>query len=102
MATAWRWSRQVSAGVHELARDGTLRLRAGRAELAVRVAAGCVLVTREGDPDDHVLGPGDELRLAGRGLAVAWALSTARVVVSGGRASTPGPAARSDVLASVT
>ncbi len=88
MTTARWWMRRAGAGqgVHELARDATLRLRAGRAQVALRVTAGCVLVTREGDPEDHVLGSGDELRLSGPGLAVAWALSPARLVVAGGTA----------------
>jgi len=94
-ATAWRGSGRAGTGlgVHELARDATLRLRPGRARLAVQVRDGCVLVTREGDAEDHVLGPGDELGLAGGGLAVAWALSTARLTValaaSGTLARTP-------------
>ena len=82
MTMTWSRSRREGEGVHELARDATLRLRATRAELAVRVCDGSVLVTREGDRDDHVLGPGDELRIAGSGLAVAWALSAARLVVT--------------------
>ena len=96
MTTTWLRSRVAGAGVHELAQDVTLRLRPGRAELALRVTAGCVLVTYEGDLDDHVLGPGDELRLSGRGLAVAWALSPARLFVSSGAARRSAPAARRD------
>lgn len=100
--TRWRRSRVAGAGVHELVRDGTLRLRPGRGELALRVTAGCVLVTHEGDLDDHVLGPGDELRLSGRGLAVAWALSPARLFVSSGAAPRSAPAAHGgDALARV-
>ena len=88
MTAMWRRSRLANGGEHELAQDATLRLRQGREELALGVSAGCVMVTREGDPDDYVLGPGDELRLAGRGLAVAWALSPARLVVSRGATAT--------------
>jgi hypothetical protein len=91
MAFTWKRSGEGRMGAHALARDATLRLRAARSELVVRVTAGSVLVTREGDLDDHALGPGDELRLTGRGLAVAWALSPAQVVVSGGeRLEAPG------------
>jgi hypothetical protein len=45
------------------------------------VEAGTVLVTREGDLDDHVLEPGDEILVRPGGLAVAWAFADARVVV---------------------
>lgn len=78
----WRGPARELAAVHELAPDATLRLRCGRIERSLKVEAGCLLVTREGDLDDHVLGPGDELRLSGRGLAVAWALTAARLRVS--------------------
>ena len=101
MTTTWRRSRLADGGVHELGLDATLRVRLGRAGLALRVAAGCVMVTREGDPEDYVLGPDDELLLVGRGLVVAWALSPARLVVSRG-AATPDARAvrRRDALAS--
>ncbi len=65
------------AGPWELPLDGTLRLRPGPGGLALRCHAGTVLVTQEGDPLAHVLGPGDELRTRGRRLVVAWALSAA-------------------------
>jgi hypothetical protein len=101
MTAMWMRSRRVVAGVHELARDATLRVRLGRAALALRVAAGCVMVTREGDPEDYVLGPGDELLLVGRGLVVAWALSPARLAVSSSAPTTSARAVRRrDVLAS--
>ena len=62
-------------------------------------AAGCVMVTREGDPDDYLLGPGDELLLVGRGLVAAWALSPARLVVSRGAAMVIQVARRDEALA---
>jgi Protein of unknown function (DUF2917) len=99
MRSSWRWSRGAEAGVHELARDATLRVRPGAAERCLGVTAGCVLVTREGDPEDHVLGPGDELRLVGPGVIVAWALTAARVVVSSGGAATARAARRDRALA---
>jgi hypothetical protein len=71
----------------ELPENATLRLPSGRNGVIVRVVRGSVLVTQEGDPDDHVLGAGEELRLARTGLAVAWALSAAAVVVREGRAA---------------
>ena len=58
-------------------------LRLPRGERTVlRVRSGCVLVTQEGDPEDHVLSAGDEFRASGRGLAVAWALTASGVVVA--------------------
>jgi len=65
----------------DLTRDATLRLPPGRGETVVRAVLGTVVVTREGDPDDHVLTPGMELRLPPVGLAVAWAVAAARVQV---------------------
>jgi hypothetical protein len=80
--TGWtRWlglGRAAPAGPWELALDETRRLPRGG---VVRVEAGQVVVTREGDPIDHVLAPGDALELASRGRAVAWALGPSRVVV---------------------
>jgi len=77
----------------EAIRDETRRLPPGREGLTVRVEEGVLLVTQAGDPEDHVLGPGDELRLEGRGLGVAWALEPARaVIVRGGSRAGHGPA----------
>jgi hypothetical protein len=61
--------------------DETRRLgqRAGGVE--IRVRTGCLLVTREGDPEDHVLGAGDRLLVTGPGLAVAWALEPSQVTL---------------------
>jgi len=58
----------------------TLRLPRG-AGLVLRCRSGTLLVTRAGDPADHVLEVGGELRLPARGLAVAWALSDAELEV---------------------
>jgi len=57
----------------DLPRDATLRLP--RRGTVVEVERGLVLVTREGDGEDHVLSPGMSLPVEGRGLAVAWALA---------------------------
>lgn len=75
------WREKVPARVMELPADRTLRLPPARGETVIRVERGTVVVTREGDGEDHVLGAGAELRLPGRGLAVAWALAESRVVV---------------------
>lgn len=69
-------------GERRLGLDATLRLVPGRRELVLRVREGCLLVTQQDDPADHVLEAGEELRLSGRGLVVAWALSPSRVAVS--------------------
>ena len=65
----------------DLDRDGTMRIPRGAGATVIRVDRGVVLVTREGDLDDHVLEAGMELRVSGPGLVVAWALepSTLRV-----------------------
>ena len=80
----------------ELAENATLRLPPGRSGVVVRVERGSLLVTQEGDPEDHVLGPGDEVRLPRGGLAVAWALAATRLVAGEAAAEprfvSPGPA----------
>ncbi|MCM2332562.1 MAG: DUF2917 domain-containing protein [Anaeromyxobacteraceae bacterium] len=65
----------------DLPRDGTVRLPPGRGETVVRAVLGTVVVTREGDAEDHVLTPGAELRLPPAGLAVAWAMAASRIQV---------------------
>lgn len=67
-------------------RDETRRLPPGRDGVTIRVEAGLVLVTQAGDLEDHVLGPGEEVRLGGRGLGVAWALEPSRALIVRGRA----------------
>lgn len=67
--------------VWELAEDETMRFPRRRFGMAVRVEYGTVLVTQEGDLEDHVLEPGDEVVLPVGGLAVAWALTDAAISV---------------------
>jgi hypothetical protein len=67
----------------DLPENATLRLPAGIA-LVVRVERGTVLVTQEGDLDDHVLERGDELVLSHPGLAVAWAFTDAALSIQPG------------------
>jgi len=62
-----------------LERNATLRLPPRAGGQWLRVDGGQVLVTLEGDLEDHVLGPGEELVLSGGGLAVAWALEGSRL-----------------------
>lgn len=62
-------------------RDETRSLAPGRHGVRLRVEQGVVLVTQAGDSEDHVLGPGEELRIHGPGLGVAWALEPSSAVV---------------------
>ena len=80
------------ARIRELARDSTVRLPPGRGGVLARVLRGTVLVTQAGDPEDHVLGPGDEARLPPGGLVVAWAL-TPSVIATQALAARPAAAA---------
>jgi hypothetical protein len=64
----------------DLAENATLRLPANIG-IVVRVERGTVLVTQEGDLDDHVLERGDELVLSRPGLAVAWAFTDAAISI---------------------
>ena len=79
-------TRVMSRTIHgvsswKLGRDETLRLPLGRHPLVARVERGSVMLTQAGDPEDHVLGPGEAVQLAPRGLAVAWALTSAVLVL---------------------
>jgi len=68
------------AGGQLLGRDEVLRMPGGRGS-SVRVERGVVVVTREGDPEDHVLLAGMEIAVPGRGKTLAWALEPAVVHV---------------------
>jgi hypothetical protein len=72
-------SRVRFGGTWVLEENATLRLPGDAA--VVRVERGTVLVTQEGDPDDHVLEPGDELELSCAGRAVAWAFTDAALSI---------------------
>ena len=72
-----------SSDAFDLARDETLRIPLRGRAVVVRVERGVVLVTREGDVEDHVLEPGMELRVSGPGLVVAWALEPSTMRVTG-------------------
>lgn len=71
-----------SLGTHELEANGVLRLPA-EVGVTVRVEAGHVVITREGDEEDHVLEPGAVFVLEPRSNSnsVAWALQPSRVEV---------------------
>ena len=59
----------------------TTRPPRSRFAVVVRAERGTVLITQEGDPEDHVLEAGDEIILPVGGLAVAWALAEAAISV---------------------
>jgi two-component system sensor histidine kinase HydH len=65
----------------ELAENKTMRLPRLRVPTVVRVERGTVLVTQEGDHEDHVLEQGDELVVRRGGLAVAWAFTEATILM---------------------
>jgi hypothetical protein len=71
--------------------DEIRRLPPGRSGLTVRVEEGLLLVTQAGDPLDHLLDPGREIRLEGKGLGVAWALQASRVLLVRSRPAAPRP-----------
>jgi hypothetical protein len=90
MRNGWIDHRRQQLGTFTLSRDATLR--PGGA--VVRVDRGTVVVTRAGDPEDHVLSAGEEYRPTGRGLVIAWALDDALVTLApaGARGPAPSPA----------
>jgi len=84
----WRTG-QREVGVERgqlLEHDEVLRLPSGRGS-SVRVERGVVVVTREGDPEDHVLLAGMEVKIRGRGKTLAWALEPALLHVRTDRAT---------------
>jgi Protein of unknown function (DUF2917) len=78
--------RERAPGSWRLDADATLRLRPRAGGFVLRCHSGTLLVTQESDARDHVLGAGDELRMAGRGLVVVWALSQGELTVALARA----------------
>ena len=81
---AWRLPWSVAGRVErswKLGRNETSQLSGLRGPVAIRVESGLILVTREGDPKDHVLRAGEAVVLPARGKVVAWALEPARATV---------------------
>lgn len=85
-------ARSAGAEARDLGENETLRLSLPAVGRVVRVVHGTVLVTREGDQEDHVLEAGDALAVppAARGLAVAWALTAARITLQAAPVVSPG------------
>ncbi len=99
MSTAWRrWFGGRVAASWALAADETRQIPGGRrAPVVVRVQQGLLLVTREGDPRDHVLAAGEEAVFPPGGRIAAWALEPA--VASVGEAVAPAGGVRVDAVA---
>jgi len=66
----------------------------GARPVLLRLERGLLLVTREGDPGDHLLRAGDALALPGRGKVVAWALEPSRATVRDAASAAFGAAPR--------
>jgi Protein of unknown function (DUF2917) len=79
----------LELGAHDLATRATLRVDPHRKGVVLRAERGLLLVTQAGDPEDHVLAAGGELRLTGRGLVVAEALAGSTLTVGEPRAESP-------------
>ena len=81
MTTMNRTTSSTIRETWDLAENAVLRVSRRGIALVVRVERGTVLVTRQGDLQDHVLESGDELVLPRDGLAVAWAFTEATISV---------------------
>ena len=69
-------------GAWDLAENQAFRLIPGRDGVVIRVNSGCLVITQEGDPQDHVLLPGEDLRMSGIDAVVVWAMSPSSFVVT--------------------
>jgi len=96
MSAAWnRWLGGSVDASWTLAADETRRLEGSRSgSVVVRVQRGLLVVTREGDPEDHVLAAGQEVALPSHGRIAAWALEPAQASVREVRSRSGGVAAR--------
>ncbi|HET7824960.1 MAG TPA: DUF2917 domain-containing protein [Anaeromyxobacter sp.] len=81
MPTMMTISSTTDHAARHLAENEAVRISRPHGAVVVRVERGTVLVTQEDDVEDHVLEAGDELVLARRGLAVAWAFTEATISV---------------------
>jgi Protein of unknown function (DUF2917) len=79
--------RRRDAPAEHLPARALLRLK-DRGKASLRCLEGVCWVTQEGDPEDHVLGPGEEFRPSRSGQVLVWAVTEARLRVErGGRGS---------------
>lgn len=79
---ALRGSRRIAVAL-ALSDGRAWSRRIGAGGVTVRCVAGCAVLTREGDPSDHVLVGGDAFRSEDRGRLALMALSAAEVTVTG-------------------
>jgi hypothetical protein len=54
-----------------------------RSPFRVRCIEGCIWITHDADPRDHVLGPGQVFTASCSGLLVLWAFEPSRLLVLG-------------------
>jgi hypothetical protein len=66
----------------ELAQSQTWSAEVGRSRIAVRVRVGEVWITRQGDPEDHILGAAHTLEVDGKGRVAVMALTPARLEIT--------------------
>lgn len=78
----WRRRGTVTAAV-TLPDGRAWSCRVGPGGATVRCAAGAVLLTREGDPEDRILAAGDSFRSDRPGRLALLALSPADLAISG-------------------
>jgi hypothetical protein len=87
---AWvHWNAAI-AGAHGRGGEWELTSEPGvrsvlvrRLPFSVSCIEGCVWVTHDADPGDHVLGPGQVFTASGPGLLVLWAFEPSRLLVLG-------------------
>jgi hypothetical protein len=93
--TTWlrRWFGGRQDGNWALEENQTATLHGGRPVL-LSLERGLLIVTREGDPGDHLLRAGEALALPGRGKVVAWALEPSRAKVRDAASAALGTAPR--------
>lgn len=82
LRSSWRGSREVAVSVG-LSDGRAWSRRIGAGGATVRCVAGSALLTREGDPEDHVLVGGDAFRSERPGRLALMALDAANVTVTG-------------------
>jgi hypothetical protein len=66
----------------DLSQSQTWSADVGRTRIAVRVRSGEVWVTRQGDPEDHILGAAQSLESDGKGRVAILALTPARLEIT--------------------
>jgi hypothetical protein len=79
--------RAPRAEILSLADNEAISLGRPGSGMEVACIAGLVWVTQAGDPEDHVLAPGETIRLGGSGDVAMMAFAPARVLVAAMRSS---------------